>query len=300
MKDVLYNIDNLRIISQVFSPPVFNKIVRENNFLPFKKKVAKYVNKDYEYSNLQLIKFLYKSLQKNYRCEYIFKNNLILDILKNFCLKETLTINELKVGSSKADLVLLNGIVRIYEVKTELDSLGKLNKQLCDYQKFADKVYVVTDERYTKKIVDEYADTNIGVISLDKKNKLNVLKEANYNSLLFDFGTIFKILRKQEYLDLVASNFGSIPTVPNTKVFKACFNLLSQIDLNDFQKQVMNKIKERKLNQPGFLKSNKTPKELKHICNSLNFNHQEYQNLYHFLASNSQCTNHILEVNNLS
>jgi len=293
VKSYVQNIQSLRILSQVFSPPVFHKIVRENDFFPFEKKVAKYVDSHNEYSNLDIIRFLYKSLQKNYRCEYIYKNNITLDIIKNYSLSETLTINELKVGASKADLVLLNGAVRIYEIKTELDGLGKLSKQLCDYQKFADKVFVVTDEKYAKKIISEYATTNIGVISFDAKNKLNILKEAQSNSLLFNFETIFKILRKQEYLDLVISNFGSLPDVPNTKIFKECYSLLSQLEIADFQRQVLNKLKERKLQQPSLLKSNNTPKELKHICNSLDLNQQEYQNLYHFLATKNVCTNPI-------
>ena len=293
MKSYVQNIQSLRIVSQVFSPPVFHKIVRENNFLLFEKKVAKYIGSNNQYSNLDIIKFLYKSLQKNYRCEYIYKNNITLDIIKNYSLNETLTINELKVGASKADLVLLNGAVRLYEIKTELDGLGKLSKQLFDYQKFADKVYVVTDEKFARKIITEYATTNIGVISLDAKNKLNILKEAESNSLLFEFETIFKILRKQEYLDLVVSNFGSVPDVPNTKIFKESYSLLSQLEIADFQKQVLNKLKERKLQQPSLLKSNNTPKELKHICNSLDLNHQEYQNLYNFLATKNVCTNPI-------
>lgn len=293
MKRQAQNVPDFRILSQVFSPPIFHKVVRENNFSLFEKKVNKYIELHSDYSNLDVIRFLYKSLQKNYRCEYIYKNNLTVDIIKNYALKDSLIINELKVGASKADLVLLNGTVRIYEIKTELDDLSKLSKQLADYQKFADKVYVVTDEKYSKKLLNEYIHTSIGLIAFDAKNKLNVLKDAKSNSSLFNFETIFKILRKREYLDLVAINFGSIPEIPNTKIFKECYSLLSQLDKSDFQKQVLNILKERRLQQPGLLKSNNTPKELKHICNSLDFSYQEYQNLYNFLATKSLCTSHI-------
>lgn len=272
---------------------MFQKIVRENDFVLFQKQTEKYFNNALYDTNLDIIKSLYKSLQKNYRCEYIYKNNLVLKLIKEHSLKTTLLINELKIGTSKADLVMLNGAIRVFEIKTELDDFTKLSKQLNDYQKFADGVSIVTDERNAQRLKIEYANTNIGIIILDTKNKLQTIKEANSNTSFFDFDVIFKILRKQEYLDLVAENFGFIPNVPNTQIFKACYELLASINIVEFQKQVLNKLKERKLVNPELLKSSNTPKELKHICNSLDFNEQEYQKLYNFLTTNSLCTNRI-------
>lgn len=287
------DIQNLRMVSQIFSPSIFQKIVREDDFALFQKQTAKYFNAGSYDTNLDIIKSLYKSLQKKYRCEYVYKNNLVLKLIKEHSLKITLILNELKIGASKADLVMLNGAVRVFEIKTELDDFSKLSKQLNDYQKFADGVSIVTDEKNAEKLKNEYADTNIGIIILDAKNKLQTIKEAGSNTSLFDFDTIFKILRKQEYLDLVADNFGFVPNVPNTQIFRACYELLASKDIVVFQKQVLNKLKERKLLKPDLLKSSNTPKELKHICNSLDFNEQEYHKLYNFLAANSVCTNRI-------
>lgn len=286
-------VQDLRVLSQIFSPPMFQKIVREDDFVLFHRQTSNHFKSNSNSTNLDIIKSLYKSLQKQYRCEYIYKNNLFLDIIKEHGLKETLTLNEFKVGASKADLVMLNGMVRIFEIKTELDDFSKLSKQIKDYQKFASEVNIVTDEKNSEKLKVEYANTNIGIIVLDAKNKLQTVQKAGSNTALFEFDTIYKILRKQEYLDLVRDNFGIIPDVPNTLIFKACYELLASIDIVDFQKQVLNKLKERKLQNPNLLKSPKTPKELKHICNSLDFNENEYHKLYNFLATERVCTNPI-------
>lgn len=280
------NIQKLRVLSQIFSPPVFQKIVRDDDCITFHKQVARYFDSSSCQTNLDVINSSYKSLQQRYRCEYVYKNKLMVDIIKNHCLKSTVIINELKIGGSKADLVMLNGAIRVYEIKTELDRLDKLAKQISDYQKFADEVNIVTDEKYAERLRSECADSSIGIIAMNNQNKLVTIKEAQKNNSLFHFDTIYKILRKQEYLDLVAENFGAIPSVPNTKIFRACYELLSNIDIVEFQKQVMNKLKERKLTSPSLLKSSKTPLALKHICNSLDFNEHEYQKLYNFLASN--------------
>lgn len=293
-------IEILRALSQIFSPPVFHKIVREDNFEVFQKKVEIYSSVQHEQTNHQLIKSIYKSLQKQYRCEYVYKNSLIVNLLKTQISSSSITLNELKIGKSKADLVILNGKIKVYEIKTELDSLDKLSKQITDYQKFADEVYVVTDEKYANRLECEYKNSSVGIIIFNHKNNLDTLKKATSNEALFDFETLFKTLRKKEYLDLVARNFNSIPNVPNTKIFKVCYELLAQVDLIEFQTQVLDVLKRRKLSNPDSLKSSKTPKELKHICNALDFNETEYQKLYHFLETKSRCINHILEESNLN
>jgi len=270
---------------------MFKKIVRESDAILFQKQTKKHFNTKPYNTNLDIILSLYKSLQRQYRCEYIYKNSLFLDIIKKYGLKKTLVLNELKIGSSKADLVMLNGSVRVFEIKTELDGLSKLSKQLNDYQKFADEVHIVTDGKNASKLTAEYRGTNIGIIVLDTKNKLQTIKKANGNTSFFDFDTIFKMLRKQEHLDLVMGNFGFIPDVPNTQIFRTCYELLKSKDVVDFQKQVLGKLKERKLKKPELLKSPKTPKELKHICNTLDFNEQEYDKLYDFLTTKNICTN---------
>ena len=286
-------VQHLRVLSQIFSPSMFQKIVRENDTVLFERQTTKYFNASSYETNLDIIKSLYKTLQQQYRCEYVYKNNLVQNLTKEHSLKTTLILNELKISASKADLVMLNGAVRIFEIKTELDDFSKLSKQLADYQKFADEVNIVTDKKNADKLKVEYEDANIGIIVLDTKNKLQTIKEASSNTALFEFDTIFKILRKQEYLDLVADNFGYIPDVPNTLIFKACYELLACIDITFFQKQVLNKLKKRKLQKPDLLKSSNTPRELKHICNSLDFNEQEYHKLYNFLATERVCTYHI-------
>ncbi|QHN65002.1 sce7726 family protein [Bergeyella cardium] len=267
--------------------------MRQDDFILFQKQIKKYLNTGNYDTNLDVIKSLYKNLQERYRCEYIYKNNLFLKLISEYGLRVTSVLNELKIGSSKADLVLLNGSVRVYEIKTELDDFSKLSKQINDYQKFADEVSVVTDENSAKKLEIEYADSSIGIIILDAKHKIQIIKEAESNTSYFNFDTIFKILRKQEYIDLVTENFGFVPDVPNTQIFRTCYNLLADINIVDFQKQVLNKLKERKLSKPSLLRSSKTPRELKYICNSLDFNEQEYYKLYDFLKNKSVCTYHI-------
>ena len=96
-------------------------------------------------------------------------------------------------------------------------------------------------------------------------------------------------MRKPEYLSLVQDFFGEVPDVPNTKIFRVCYDLLSQITIEEFQKKVLKKLKEREISQRTLLISKKVPEELKYICNSLDFNKEEYKKMFNFLANNNLC-----------
>ena len=284
--------ENLRILSQIFSPPMFHKIIREDDMSSLQKKIDKHLNiKNQHYkNNADIIKKIYAHLSDDYPCEYIYKNTLFLDIIEKYGLEDTVVLNEFRVGASKADLTMLNGEIKIYEVKTALDDLSKLSKQLRDYQKIADRVYIVTSPKFLDKLSSQYKDSNIGICVLQNKERLKEEKAAKSNSSHFDFATIFKTLRKPEYLSLVQEFFGEVPDVPNTKIFRVCYDLLSQITIEEFQKKVLKKLKEREISQRTLLISKKVPEELKYICNSLDFNKEEYKKMFNFLANNSLCT----------
>ncbi|WP_439291317.1 sce7726 family protein [Lonepinella koalarum] len=284
----------LRQLSQIFTAPMFAKIVRGNDTELFLKKIIKYYPIDCFRDNLSLIQGLYKDLTDNYRCEYIYKNKLFLDIIRNHRLKETVVFNEFKIASSKADLVMLNGSIRIFEIKTELDDLSKLSKQIEDYQKVATEVTIVTNESNIDKL-EQYTNRGVGIIVLDQKHKLKEINKANYNANFLSFDTLFRVLRKKEYLDLVLNNFGYIPNVPNMLTFKVCYELLSKLTIEDFQKQVLEILKKRELHSRNLklLRSSRTPRELKYMCNILNFSINEYDRLHSFLSREIVCTNHI-------
>lgn len=279
------NIDNLRVLSQIFSPPTIREIVRGSGALSFENKVNNHLvlPKDEEFTNKEIFKATYKQLSRNYRCEYIYKNNLINSLLKEYCLADTVILDEFNIASSKADLVLLNGKMKIFEIKTELDDFTRLSTQLANYQKIADEVNVITDEQSVDKLLDICHSTDIGVMSLSSQNTIKLHKQATSNASMLDFDTIFKVLRKQEFLDLTELFFSFVPDVPNTLIFRECYKLLLQVDLPIFQQEVIKVLKLRRAKVPKLLKSRKTPKELMYVCNALDLSQEEYENLFNFL-----------------
>ena len=294
MNQSVLNIENYRILSQIFTPNIVRNIVKENSIGLYNRKIKKHLktNKNLT-TNSQILSELYSLLEKDYRCEYIYKNQIFQNLISKYSLENSSIFSEFKVGGSIADLFFLNGSIRIYEIKTELDTLTKLEKQIEDYFKVANKVYIVTDENYSEKILSKYENSKVGIIKFTSDFKLCFVKEAIEKNDGFDFETLFKLLRKQEYLDLIKLNFEFIPDVPNTQIFKVSYKLLQGIDIVLFQKQVLNVLKQRKIERPDLLLSERTPSELKLICNTLDFNEDDYEQLYHFLNKRNLCISRI-------
>ena len=279
------NIDSLRSLSEIFTSSNFSKVVRQNDYKLTEKKLKKHWSKETANTTYKkVLGSLYLELQSKYRSEYFYKNNLLNKyLLKQYSLSTTSVISEFKIGNSIADFVLLNGSARIFEIKTDLDGLDKLQKQLTDYRQFADLVYIVTSSKHIDKLLHDYSNSTIGVIEFTQRNTFKEHKKAENNNCFFNHLTIFKTLRKAEYLDIVNSYFGYIPDVPNTKIFRACLELISSIEVMEFQKLAFTKLKKRKIKCPDLLESDKTPYELKQICYTLDFSEQEYKSLYTFL-----------------
>ena len=189
--------------------------------------------------------------------------------------------------------MLLNGEVQIFEIKTELDSLAKLETQIFDYFHFASKVYIVSSPKHISKLIKKYKETAVGIIELTTNNAIKEIKPAYKNTSFLKHYTIFKILRQNEYLEVLKAYSIKIPDVPNTKLFRECLNLSEQINIIDFQKSAIKILKKRNIKNPELLKSEKAPNYLKYICFSLDFSEAEYEELNSFLnKTNSKCISH--------
>lgn len=278
------DIDSLRSLSQIFTPTNFDRIVRKGDISNTRDRINKHILSSSKINNRNLIQYIYKELQNNYKSEYLYKNTLLNKLLLGkYSLNTTNVINEFKIGKSIADFVLLNGEVRVFEIKTEFDSLEKLNKQLNDYIQFANKVFIVSSSKFIDKLIDDYKNSTIGIIEFTESNTLKEIVAAKDNNISFNHTTIFKTLRKQEYIDIIMKHFGFVPDVPNTKIFKESLKLIETIKIDEFQKLAFQKLKERKLKCPTELISDMTPYELKYICYSLDLSDKEYKTFYQFL-----------------
>ncbi|WP_375725255.1 sce7726 family protein [Arcobacter sp. KX21116] len=87
-------------------------------------------------------------------------------------------IPEVFIGHAVADMLVVNGDIHIYEIKSKKDSLSRLEHQLLRYKQCANKVTLIVDKKFVEKLTNSPLIENIGIIVVDEKYKLNDIKAA--------------------------------------------------------------------------------------------------------------------------
>lgn len=175
--------------------------------------------------NLTLARFLdktYTALSDRYRCEYVYKNEIVNRIVfEKHSPRTTATFTEFGVLDCKADLVIVNGKATAYEIKTELDSLARLRRQVEAYGKVFDEVVVVTHKSQLD-IALRLLPPNVGIAALTTTNKLRFRRRPTSDLGTLDKEAIFNLLRRAEYISVIQKEFGSLPDMPNTRYYSYC------------------------------------------------------------------------------
>lgn len=281
------DIQELRSLSRLLTNSSFKKIVRSKDTEFFKRRIRKHAHlfPNYlEQTNASLLSRIFSALVEQYRNEYVYKSSLVNQVLlKEYNMSETTALFEFKISSSIADMLLINGKARLFEIKTELDSPERLESQITDYRKAVGNITVVTYESLADKYLDLIKGTGVGLTVLNTSYQLVEVKKAANDSRYLEHEVLFKMLHKTEYTNIILNYFGIVLDVPNTVYFTQCLALVKQIEINTFQRLAFEELKKRKLNEAELIESDLTPEELKTICIALNFNSSEINYLHRFL-----------------
>lgn len=245
-----FNITNKSIIdlSKIFSPTILKELCSTGNSKKL-RRILDELNLLYQVDlkkNLEsFFNDVYKILLKNYRNEYIYRNIIIKKILLGIhSLNTAHLINECRVGNSKADCVILNGTSTVYEIKTQFDTFSRLHSQLDDYKKAFEYVYIVVPIETLKKLEGYNLDENIGIMVLNKNSTISKTRLAKSNKNYFNKETIFDILRKNEYIEII-SKYYEIPSIPNTKIYTYCKRLFTELDIELIHAELVQILKKR-------------------------------------------------------
>lgn len=246
--------------------------------------VKRYICNPNQKKNRQLISEIYCELKNNYRNEYFYKNTLLNKLLLGVhSINTTTALTEVPIAKSKADFVLINGKAVVYEIKTELDNLERLSSQIDDYYKAFDHVAVVTFEKnllQLQKVLDSI-DKPVGIYVLRKNGKLGTIQKPQRYIEDLNKEIIFKLLRKNEYENIITHYYGYLPEVSQFKFYTACKQLFLKIPLEESYLYVLKNLKKRmQLEKQEFVK---VPYELKFLAYFMELKCDDYQKLETFL-----------------
>lgn len=182
----------------IFNEKAINQVAKNYNTLGYQIALIQllkevYPSGDFEdFSKYELHKLLNDTIFDNYKGEEILKYKLFQ------CYNTKTNIVgafEIKVNNSRVDFLTINGFTTSYEIKSELDNLSKLSKQMSDYLLAFEYNYLVVDEVHHEKAKD-ILPTKFGLWCY-KNGKYKKIRKAELNNDL-DSETQLRLLTKKE------------------------------------------------------------------------------------------------------
>lgn len=240
--------------------------------LPRYQKLCSEQNLTYNSSNLAAIQDIYKLLCSTHQNEYFFKNTLFNYFFNESVLSDDLNLsptilNEFHVASSIPDLIIIkpNETSEILEIKSQCDSLERLQSQLPDYYKVFRKVSLVTGEKLYTKAIAMTKKSNLGLYLINKKGEVIQEKEAKLCNDRLELSECFKFLRQKEYLNVLKKYFNySYSTFnPSFKNYQECKSLFCSLDKITASLEIEEALSMRTNNNLQYL--SKVPFELRSL-----------------------------------
>lgn len=226
---------------------------------------------------------LHEHLVAQHQLEHVYKSVVARKrFLARHHLQRSSILTEFTIGSSCADIIIVNGKATGYEIKTAYDSAAKLKKQLEDYFKVLRYVYVVVHEADETHYQAQLRDSNAGLLVLTKRGSLSERRSATEHIKNLDNETMMKSLRKPEYSSIIRDIFGDVPSGRAVDYFQDCLALVRQVHPVEFQLLFENALR-RRVHQSPVQFSLMPCNALQHVCLQLNPTGNEYQRILTWL-----------------
>jgi hypothetical protein len=226
--------DQLAAISRFFASSVIREMAKKGRS-PLLARLAKQSRLFDTISGPQRVYSLFDKAfwllkREGYRHEYIYKAALTQRILLGrHSLQTASMLNEFRVGDCKADLAILNGTATVYEVKSEPDSLSRLERQIAAYAKVFAKVYVIAAENHVSGVISS-VPKDVGILRLSSRHQISTLREAPDRPDRTSPAAIFECIRTLEARLILQSCGVSVPVVPNTEINGILRYLFTRLD----------------------------------------------------------------------
>jgi hypothetical protein len=226
--------DQLAATSRLFSSTVIREMARKGKS-PLFARIASQSPLVDSLSSGDRVYHLFDSAfallkRKGYRDEYIYKAALTHNILfGKHSLNTASMLNEFRVGDCKADLAILNGTATVYEIKSERDSLSRLQRQIASYAAVFAQVYVIAADQHVDAVLAA-VPPSIGVLRLDHRQYIVTVREAADCAASTSPAAIFDAIRTPEARMILEWQGMTIPSVPNTVMSAALRKLFVELD----------------------------------------------------------------------
>lgn len=163
--------------------------------------------------------------------------------------KDTLVIDELGLnhGKCRADIAVVNGHLIGYEIKSNNDSLRRLENQVESYNAVFDKISVIVGDRHFKSIqshIPEWWGVIVSIRGPRGAVNFDLIRKAKINKSI-DQISIAKLLWRNEVIEILQKNEvpNKILCQPRTVLYEY---LVSILNICELRRAVRDYFKKRK------------------------------------------------------
>lgn len=160
--------------------------------------------------------------------------------------ENTVIVNELGIlqGAARVDVAVVNGILHGYEIKSERDTLSRLERQADMYGQVFDRLSLVTEQRHLTRavgVIPEWWEVLVSVGG--PQDGLYVFREGHLNRSV-SCRAIAELLWRDEALDMLATR-GSSRGYHSLSRRRIWDRLCEVYTLEEIRNAVRLKLKER-------------------------------------------------------
>jgi len=279
---------NLHTVAKLFSKSTLRALSESNGLAAFRTLAQEsgLTTDDCERGDTvgELLDEVFDLLVRNYRNEYVYKNLIAQQLmLERHAPGEAVLLSEFRAYESLADLVILNGTSTVYEIKSELDNLARLDKQLDDYLRVFDQVNVVTHHSCSAALQSRLPK-HIGLIELDDYGRLEAIRVPANNPGNLSAEAIFYSLRQAEYEAILLAIDGELPCAPPALMMRACADRFAQLPALVAHGMMVDRLKARDRLHRRDLYSRSLPRAMAHFGLSTKLTRQASLQLFRAMS----------------
>lgn len=235
----------MNILNNVFTVSNLNHILLWKNSIVNEK-----VLKELELPHVDLLtdfNTLYYYLEHHYRNEYLFKNEMLNQLVISKGLNRVSALRELAIGNCIADFAVADQQFDVFEIKTGLDSLVRLSNQLTNYYQAFKYVSVMIAPQYYPEITTHLFTSDIGLYILHDNNQIETIREPQPHTDQLTYQSVFRILHKREYEAIIYKYHHHLSSADDMHYYCDSYCLIKQIPLLTLQNELEAQLKLRYL-----------------------------------------------------
>lgn len=175
--------------------------------------------------------------------DFVIRKALMDFLIKTKNDPNTILVSEMGLSEGKAiiDVASINGIMCGYEIKSDVDSLYRLENQISTYKSYFQKITIVTTKTHLTKIRKNYPSW-LGIMLAYEENGtvlVKQLRQARYNRQT-DKQEMTSLLWRDEVRTLLAARgVRGISNAPRHQLWDVMAGLCSEDELIGIIKEAM-------------------------------------------------------------